>query len=443
MRPVRLTHLLLGLALLAWTGVNAALTKCEENCQIQQQKGFYRERPKCECGTGYYKSCFPGSYYAHTPTMCIYVSRQVFTHEEAEQFCAKRFESSGFLAFVEDWDESYHISHYVWNDLKNGVEGNETHFWTSGKFSRSRNQTFWLYEYGGNYHAEIPDALFPTNDSTRKDAESSGRHCIAGHTEHYDQLHAKNCSEKLPAVCYYYRETIKWYCPVVHGMVATLFRRKCYYRHSAPRIEDHKTWFESREECAKLGAKLASVHDNATQEKLLQLSAGKETITNLQESTWVGLQRGKPGSGCWWHADERPLLKDNDPNPEKGVDRCNTTYSNSFPGEWEDGRLYSVTESAQFWASDEPNEATLSGGCDQIPDEQTRAYCERGPGGKLELKPDLIEHCAQMFPADEKRLTEGLRKYAGKWNDYWCYKRNRGYVCERPALRSTIYHDEL
>ncbi|KAH7694192.1 hypothetical protein AAVH_38766, partial [Aphelenchoides avenae] len=71
------------------------------------------------------------------------------------------------------------------------------------------------------------------------------------------------------------------------------------------------------------------------------------------------------------------------------------------------------------------------------------AYCERGPGGKLELKPDLIEHCAQMFPADEKRLTEGLRKYAGKWNDYWCYKRNRGYVCERPALRSTIYHDEL
>lgn len=106
---MRLIRLLLGLTLIAWTGVNAA-SKCEEACKVQDQEGFYRERPECECGSGYYKSCTNGAYYAFSPTMCIYVSRQEFTHEEAVEFCAKRFPNSGFLAFVEHWDESYDIS---------------------------------------------------------------------------------------------------------------------------------------------------------------------------------------------------------------------------------------------------------------------------------------------------------------------------------------------
>ena len=100
---MRRLRLLLGLALLTWAGVNAA-SKCEEQCKDQKLKGFHRERPKCECGSGSYQTCTNGAYYAHTPTMCIYASR-----EEAEKFCAKR-DSSGFLAFVEDWDESYHIA---------------------------------------------------------------------------------------------------------------------------------------------------------------------------------------------------------------------------------------------------------------------------------------------------------------------------------------------
>ncbi|KAH7721348.1 hypothetical protein AAVH_11204 [Aphelenchoides avenae] len=68
------------------------------------------------------------------------------------------------------------------------------------------------------------------------------------------------------------------YCPVVNGVPWKLFREKCYYRYYAPSgingtpaedAEEHyKTWFEAREECAKLGAKLASVHDQATQEKV-------------------------------------------------------------------------------------------------------------------------------------------------------------------------------
>ncbi|KAH7718150.1 hypothetical protein AAVH_14422 [Aphelenchoides avenae] len=70
MRPLRL---LLGLALLAWTGVDAA-PRCAEACDVQKRKGFYRERSKCECGSGYYKACTHGAYYAHTPTMCIYAS---------------------------------------------------------------------------------------------------------------------------------------------------------------------------------------------------------------------------------------------------------------------------------------------------------------------------------------------------------------------------------
>ena len=64
---------------------------------------------------------------------------------------------------IEDYEESYHVARmyrvffcavacptssitnlkattrhldHVWNDLKQGVEGHETHFWTSGKYKK-------------------------------------------------------------------------------------------------------------------------------------------------------------------------------------------------------------------------------------------------------------------------------------------------------------------
>ncbi|KAH7712103.1 hypothetical protein AAVH_20563, partial [Aphelenchoides avenae] len=45
-------------------------------------------------------------------------------------------------------------------------------------------------------------------------SEKKGRHFSTGYTKDY----AKNCSEKLPAACYYYRET-DLYCPAMNGVV--------------------------------------------------------------------------------------------------------------------------------------------------------------------------------------------------------------------------------
>ncbi|KAH7721330.1 hypothetical protein AAVH_11186 [Aphelenchoides avenae] len=273
---MRLARLLLGLALLAWTAVNAVSKSCEEECTVQSQKGFYRERPKCECGSGYYKSCTDGAYYAHTPTMCIYVSREDFTHEGAENFCAKRFENSGFLAFVEDWDESYHIAHYVWNDLKQGVEGNETHYWLGGKFTElerkdedntTRYDKFWSFDYRG-YSADISYSLF--SNESRTAAEGERKHCLAGHTKDYDTLHAMECGRKFPAVCYFYRETAGQYsCPQDNG-TWVLFRGKCYYRYSGATPELYKTWFQARDDCRRMNAKLVSIHDQATNDKMMR-----------------------------------------------------------------------------------------------------------------------------------------------------------------------------
>ncbi|KAH7710733.1 hypothetical protein AAVH_21994 [Aphelenchoides avenae] len=255
------------------------------------------------------------------------------------------------------------------------------------------------------------------------------------------------------------------YCPlVVNGVSWTLFRGRCYHRYTAPfgieqssaeDIEEHyKTWFEAREECANLGAKLASVHDQATHEKLLQLIAGNESVTSQQETTWIGLQVGIPEkvalynpkgvvgfeyeTGCYWPTGMRPRLEENDPNPENAVDECSVTYDDTFRGQWEDGQRYNEAESAAFWGPDEPNDywkKNCEDDCKKIEvDEQSRAYCERGACGK----PDRRQHCAQILPADEKQIDANLpkmRQAAGKWLDYWCWMKNRGYICERPARR--------
>ncbi|KAH7710735.1 hypothetical protein AAVH_21996 [Aphelenchoides avenae] len=133
----------------------------------------------------------------------------------------------------------------------------------------------------------------------------------------------------------------------------------------------YKTWFEAREECAKLGAKLVSVHDQATHEKLLQLIDANEVITNPEETTWIGLQVGRPHNvtyqyidgeeqvvyetGCYWPAEVCPRLMEDDPDPNNTVDKCSITYDATFRGQWEDGKMYDKAESADFWAPGEPS----------------------------------------------------------------------------------------
>ncbi|KAH7701543.1 hypothetical protein AAVH_31321 [Aphelenchoides avenae] len=250
------------------------------------------------------------------------------------------------------------------------------------------------------------------------------------------------------------------YCPAVNGISWTLFREKCYHRYSASfdihgaspaDLEKHyKTWFEAREECAKFGAKLASVHDQATLKMLLELMAGDDVVTDLSEATWIGLQFGAPDNvtytglnrtvlrvenvtGCYWPAGERPRLVLDDTCPANAVEKCSITYNDTFHGQWEDGKLYDEDESADFWAPDEPNDDWVRRCVGKIYEEsqQSKAYCERGVDGK----PDKGQHCAQIFPADEKQIKIG-GQFAGKWADYWCWMKMRGYICERPAKRS-------
>ncbi|KAH7721683.1 hypothetical protein AAVH_10761 [Aphelenchoides avenae] len=138
---------------------------------------------------------------AYSSTMGIYVSRQEFMQPEAEKFCAV-VDHSGFVAFVESIENSYHVAHFVWNDLKNGVEGNETYLWTSGKFGFSERikQSSWLYEYRG-YNANDPETLFSSESRTVTEKEEGD--CLDGHTKNYGSLYVQNCGENLLAVCYY------------------------------------------------------------------------------------------------------------------------------------------------------------------------------------------------------------------------------------------------
>ncbi|KAH7693658.1 hypothetical protein AAVH_39304, partial [Aphelenchoides avenae] len=176
--------------------------------------------------------------------------------------------------------------------------------------------------------------------------------------------------------------------------------------------------------------------------------------------TWIGLQVGIPhnltkvnrkgevvgfqyGTGCWWPVGVCPRL-DDEPDPLNTVDKCNITYDDTFHGQWEDGKLYDEAESVEFWAPDEPSDKRKEycNGESFVPDEQSRAYCERGVNGK----PDYRQHCAQILPADEKQIQiEGeVRKgtqFAGKWTDYWFWIKSRGYICERPAMRSGVSED--
>ncbi|KAH7702099.1 hypothetical protein AAVH_30753, partial [Aphelenchoides avenae] len=205
--------------------------------------------------------------------MCIYAThRDDFTHEAADHWYTNHgLHSSSFLAFAGSLEESYDISHFVWNSLKNGVEGNETYFWLGGKhkFYERTNQTFWLFEYRG-YYDEVPRELLP-DDAELEKAILENRTCLAGHTEKYMKLYPMHCDEKFPAVCYSYRQTAKHFCEQVAGKVWTLFQGKCFYVYSSPSKdrEGYISYFDAQQKCIEMNATLATVTDEATFKRTL------------------------------------------------------------------------------------------------------------------------------------------------------------------------------
>ncbi|KAH7721350.1 hypothetical protein AAVH_11206 [Aphelenchoides avenae] len=174
-----------------------------------------------------------------------------------------------------------------------------------------------------------------------------------------------------------------------------------------------------------------------------------ETLTSLAETTWIGLQvrtleeveypdgTTANQTGCYWPGGVRPRLEENDPCPKQAVEECSVIYDDTFRGQWEDGHQYDEEESSDFWSPDEPDQFDKYNckGMNFAVDAQSRAYCERGVDGE----PDQLQHCVLILPPDEKQVQitdEGRNLSAGKWADYWCWMKVRGYICERPARRS-------
>ncbi|KAH7721346.1 hypothetical protein AAVH_11202 [Aphelenchoides avenae] len=144
----------------------------------------------------------------------------------------------------------------------------------------------------------------------------------------------------------------------------------------------------------------------------IELIAGNEDVKSLQETTWIGLQVGTPPFGCYWPVGVHPRLVKDDTCPEKAVDECIVAYNDTFHGQWEDGKLYSETESADFWGPDEPStfEKLDCNGQNTKADDQSRAYCQLGINGQ----PDRRRHCAQILPVDEKQIDDGMPRIRSK-----------------------------
>ncbi|KAH7701173.1 hypothetical protein AAVH_31700, partial [Aphelenchoides avenae] len=251
------------------------------------------------------------------------------------------------------------ILYFVWNSLKNGVEGNETYFWLGAKFKRLERtgETFWHFEYHG-YYDDVPRELLPDN-ATLQQAILEGKTCLAGHTENYTKLYPMHCDEKLPAVCYNYRQTPKQYCVQVDGKVWTLFQGKCYYVYTAPTANkslSYKSYFAAQQECAAMGAVLVTVPDNATFQRTMDLATGPEKILDIDDGTWIGLQVGGVQKNQTTGAFLSPLdyyyingTKQNFTT----LPRCKwpTGENCSYYGRWDDGTPYDEAALVHFWAT--------------------------------------------------------------------------------------------
>lgn len=163
----------------------------------------------------------------------------------------------------------------------------------------------------------------------------------------------------------------------------------------------------------------------------LEFASGGETISSLLDGSWIGLQiAARDGrGGCFFDVEGN---------------KYQTTRS-SDTGRWEDGTPYN--KDLALWASNEPN--NFEGNCRSVAEDQWfgRCYgdcdgrgeeCERNGYCKRDGNPygDPYEHCTQIFP----RRSFG---YGTTWNDYWCYRKNLGYVCQKhPEIEVDPFDDE-
>ncbi|KAH7687829.1 hypothetical protein AAVH_40618, partial [Aphelenchoides avenae] len=290
------------------------------------------------------------------------------------------------------------------------------------------------------------------------------RTCLAGHTENHTKLHPLHCDENLHAVCYNYRQTPKHYCEQVDGKRWTLFQGKCFYVYSSPTNDSragYKTFFDAQQECAAMGAIVATVTDEQTFKRTLDLATGLETIFDIDDGTWIGLQlsgRGFGGIYYYPNGTTRIFKKFRDPPTKRGA-LPPTVPPGETEGWWEDGTPYDDTDVVlrRFWAHmddgwvpgdwpwdppthvewDQPNEEELKN--KKSTDDPCLYHREKIPqtGYNLErCKKDKFQHCTQIFPGSVKDTPTcaSCKAYGYKWNDRWCYFRQRGYICQRDAV---------
>ncbi|KAH7709479.1 hypothetical protein AAVH_23262 [Aphelenchoides avenae] len=428
---MRLIQVLLSLVVWARISVYAAdgTCKCPDS---GKQEGFFTDTPCNECPTGRYRPCSRGSAVAYHNTTCLYASKKTYTQAAARMMCADS-DGGGFLAFATSPDESKHIADYVRNELKQGVEDNGTYYWLGGKhkYIERTNQTFWLFEYRG-YYADIPVGLLPTDIN---EAIAEGRTCLAGHTMLNKTLHARPCNEQLPAVCYIYRNVATHFCRQDFDKDWTLFQGKCYYAYSAPNKgnkETYRTYFDAQAECKEMGAVLATVTDEVTFKKALDLATGLETILTPGDASWIGLQLSAKGNGGIYY------------NVTDGTSR--TYAEGQTEGWWEDGTPYKATALKSFWAIGQPDEEPLVENGDEeeiewscnhfaqtntLPRDYNRDRCYA----------DQFQHCAQVLPSGSLDDCPACNSsLVGKWSDYWCYLRKRGYICQRDPKPNPAYY---
>ncbi|KAH7703607.1 hypothetical protein AAVH_29215 [Aphelenchoides avenae] len=296
---------------------------------------------------------------------------------------------------------------------------------------------FWLFEYRG-YYDEVPRELL-LDDAELAKAILENRTCLAGHTENHTKLHPLHCDEKLPAVCYSYRQTAKHFCEQKAGKVWTLFQGKCFYVYSSPSKdrEGYISYFDAQQECLGMNATLATVTDEATFKRTLDLATGIEKMVDLDDGTWIGLQIG----GYW---------------NENGMYYFPNGTTRKFPfrwkfesghhvGWWEEGTPYNHTALKHFWCPEPPqhNEDYLR---DEFKDKNGTVLGQWGCSydrvdKKYEqrCKDDRYQHCTQIFPGniEDSVQCKECRAYSLKWNDRWCYYLQRGYICQRDADSET------
>lgn len=142
------------------------------------------------------------------------------------------------------------------------------------------------------------------------------------------------------------------------------------------------------------------------------------------DASWIGLQLSALGHGGIYY------------NITDGANR--TFEEGHVEGWWEDGAPYDAKALKSFWAVGQPDEESFIeyGDCNFYANWGTlpRDYRDR-------CYADRFQHCTRVFPGGSIAACPWCNSsIVGKWDDYWCYIRQRGYICQRdPKLNPAYY----